>query len=66
MCNLLNKNLNFISTPNLYNKQKLNFKFQKFYCSIKLKSYFKEAEQQKETNREEQMFKSRTKDRWTP
>ena len=62
-CNLLNKNLNFISIPNLYN---LDFKFQNFYCSIKLKSYLKEAEQQKETNREEQMFKSRVKDRWTP
>lgn len=62
----LNMNLNLISTPNLCNKQKLDFELQNFNCSIKLKNYFKGVEQQKETNREEQMFKSRTKGKWTP
>ena len=38
---LLNKNLNFIPTPDVCNEQKLDKELQNFYRLIKLKGYFK-------------------------
>ena len=62
---LLNKNLNFILTPDVYNGQKLDKELQNFYRLIKLKGYFKNTENQ-QPNDENQIFKAKTKEKWTP
>ena len=56
---LLNKNLNFIPTPDVYNKQKLDKELQNFYRLIKLKGYFKNTENQ-QPNDQKQIFKGKT------
>ena len=38
---LLNKNLNFIPTPKVYNKNELDADLNDFFRRIKLKAYFK-------------------------
>ena len=43
----------------------MDFELQHFYRSVKLRGYFKDAEQQKATNLAEQMLKWQTKDKWT-
>ena len=62
---LLNKNLNFIPTPDVYNEQKRDKELQNFYRLIKLKGYFKNTENQ-QPNDENQIFKAKTKEKWTP
>ena len=62
---LLNKNLNFIPTPDVYNERKLDKEFQNFYRLIKFKCYFKNTENQ-QPNDENQIFKAKTKEKWTP
>ena len=57
--------MNFIPTPDVYNEKKLDKELQKFYRSIKLKGYFKNTENQ-QPNDENQIFKARTKEKWTP
>ena len=39
---ILNKNLNFVPTQNVYNKCRLNEEMQTFYGTIRLKGYFKD------------------------
>ena len=55
-------NLSFIGTPNLHNKQDLDFNLQNVYRSIELGGYFKDMEKQKATNLEERMLKSQKKE----
>ena len=43
---LLNKNLNFIPTPNGYSKQKRDTELQNFYRLVKLKRYFQNKQNQ--------------------
>ena len=62
---LLNKNLNFIPTPKVYNKDKLNKELESFYRLLKLKAYFKDNENTKLTT-EQQIFKPQKKEKWTP
>ena len=57
--------MNFIPTPDVYNEQKLDQELQNFYRLIKLKGYFKYTENQ-QPNYENQIFKARTKEKWTP
>ena len=57
--------MNFIPTPDVYNEQKLDKELQNFYRSIKLKAYFKNTENQ-QPNDENQIFKAKTKEKWTP
>ena len=40
---LLNKNLNFIPTPSIFNKNPLNKELDDFFRLIKLKAYFKHS-----------------------
>ena len=61
----LNKNLNFIPTPKVYNKDKLNKELESFYRLLKLKAYFKDNENTKLTT-EQQIFKPQKKEKWTP
>ena len=53
---LLNKNLNFIPTSKVYNKDKLNKELESFYRLLKLKAYFKDNENTKLTT-EQKIFK---------
>ena len=62
---LLNKNLNFIPTPKVYNKDKLNKELESFYRLLKLKAYFEDNENTKLTT-EQQIFKPQKKEKWTP
>ena len=57
--------MNFIPTPHVYNEQKLDKELQNFYRLIKLKDYFKNTENQ-QPNDENQIFKAKTKEKWTP
>ena len=50
--------MNFIPTPDVYNEQKLD-------KELKLKGYFKTTENQ-QPNDENQIFKAKTKEKWTP
>ena len=59
---LLNKNLNFCPTPNIFNKTILNQEVNKFYRRIKLKAHFKDS---KTTLPKEDML-FRKKSNWTP
>ena len=56
---LLNKNLNFIPTPNVYSKQKRDTELQNFYRLVKLKRYFQNKQNQLPTD--ENQSKKRTK-----
>ena len=56
---LLNKNLNFIPTPNVHSKQKRDTELQNFYRLVKLKRYFQNKQNQLPTD--ENQSKKRTK-----
>ena len=58
---ILNKNLNFISTPKVYNKHKLNKELESFYRLLEPKAYFKDNE-----NTYFKIFKSQKKEKQTP
>ena len=60
-----NKNLNFISTPKVYHKNKFNEELESFYRLLKLKACFKDNENTKVTM-EQQIFKPQKKEKWTP
>ena len=62
---LLNKNLNFIPTPKVQNKHKLNEELESFYRLLKLKAYVKGNENTKLTT-EQQTFKPQKKENQTP
>ena len=62
---LLNKNLNFIPTPKVYNKHKINEELESFYRLLKLKAYFKDNENTKLIT-EQQIFQPQKKEKWTP
>ena len=61
----MNKNLNFIPTPKVYNKHKTNEELESFYRLLKLKAYFKDNENTKLTT-EQQILKPEKKKKWTP
>ena len=52
---LFNKNLNFIPTPKVYNKYKLNEELESPHRLLKLKAYFKDNKNTKLTT-EQQIF----------
>ena len=62
---LLNKNFNFIPTPKVYNKHKVNKELESFYRLLKLKALFKDNENNNLTM-VEQIFKSQKKEKCTP
>ena len=62
---LLNKNFNFIPTPKIYNKHKVNKELESFYRLLKLKALFKDNENNKLTL-VEQIFKPQKKEKCTP
>ena len=55
---ILNKNLNFISTPKVCNKHKLNKELESFYRLLEPKAYFKDNE-----NTYFKIFKSQKKEK---
>ena len=55
-CKLLNKNLNFIPTPKVYNKRELDKDSNEFFRRIKLKAYFKDMPNNKNDD-ERRLFK---------
>ena len=61
----MNKNLNFIPTPSIFNKNQLNKEFDDFLRLIKLKAYFKDNNMDNSTT-EEQLFKPKTNKKWKP
>ena len=61
----MNKNLNFIPTPSIFNKNQLNKEFDDFLRLIKLKAYFKDNNMDNSTT-EEQLFKPKTNKKWRP
>ena len=61
---LLNKNLNFIPTPKLYNKKELKNDLDVFFRRIKLKAYFKDNPNETKSKKSELYFPSKTN--WTP
>ena len=61
----MNKNLNFIPTPSIFNKNQLNKEFDDFLRLIKLKAYFKDDNMDNSTT-EEQLFKPKTNKKWRP
>ena len=62
---LLNKNLSFIPTPDIYSKSKLNDDLQNFYRLIKLKAYFKDTESTTKKD-ENTIFIPENQKPWTP
>ena len=60
----MNKNLNFIPTPKVYNKHNLNEELESFYRLLKLKAFFKENENTKLTT-EHKIYKPQEKEKWT-
>ena len=60
----LNESLNFIPTPKVCNKHKLNEELKSFYKLLKLKAYFKDNENTQLTT-EEQICKPQKKEKWT-
>ena len=62
---LLNKNLNFIPTPSIFNKSQLNKDLDDFFKLIKLKVYFKGNNMYNPTT-EDQLFKPKTNKKWRP
>ena len=60
---LLNKNLNFISTPKLYNKNELDADLNDFFRRIKLKAYFKDTPNNKNDD-ESRLFKKNKNKKW--
>ena len=62
---LLNKNLNFIPTPKVYNKNELDADLNDFFRRIKLKAYFKDTPNNKNHD-ESRLFKQNKSKKWTP
>ena len=59
---LLNKNLDFIPTPKVYNKKELDNDLKNFFRLIKLKAHFKDSIN-KDISNENKIFKAnKTKD----
>ena len=61
---LLNKNLNFIPTPKLYNKKELKNDLDVFFRQFKLKAYFKDSPNETNSKKSKLYFPSKTN--WTP
>ena len=61
---LLNKNLNFIPTPKVYNKNELNTDLNDFIRRIKLKAYFKDTPNNK-IDDDSRLFEQNKKKQWT-
>ena len=59
----MNKNLNFIPTPSIFNKSQLNKELDDFFRLIKLKAYFKDNNMYSPTT-EDQLFKPKTNKKW--
>ena len=59
---LLNKNLNFVPTGEVYNKTQLKYDFNNFFRRIKLKGHFKDNEQANDSNE----LNIKKKSTWTP
>ena len=64
-CQLLNKNLNFITTPSIFNKNQLNNELDDFFRLIKLKAYFKDNNMYN-PSAEDQLFKPKANKKWRP
>ena len=62
---LLNKNLNFIPTPKVYNKNELDAELNVFFRRIKFKAYFKDTLNNK-NNDESRLLKQNKNKKWTP
>ena len=62
---LLNKNLNFIPNPKVYNKNELDTDLNDFFRRIKLKAYFKDTPNNKNDD-ESRLFKQNKNKKWTP
>ena len=62
---LLNKNLNFIPIPSIFNKNQLNKELDDFFRLIKLKAYFKDNNMYNPST-EDQLFKPKTNKKWRP
>ena len=62
---LLNKKLNFIATPSIFNKNQLNKELDDFFRLIKLKAYFKDNNMYNPST-EDQLFKPKTNKKWRP
>ena len=62
---LLNKNLNFIPTPKVYNKNERDADLNDFFRRIKLKAYFKDTPNNKNDD-ESRLFKQNKNKKWTP
>ena len=62
---LLNKNLNFIPPPSIFNKTQLNKELDDFFRLIKLKAYFRDNNMYNPTT-EDQLFKPKTNKKWRP
>ena len=61
----MNKNLNFIPTPSIFNKNQLNKELDDFFRLIKLKAYFKDNNMYNPST-EDQLFKPKTNKKWRP
>ena len=61
----MNKNLNFIPTPKVYNKSELDKDLNDFFRRIKLKAYFKDMPNNKNDD-ESILFKQSKNKKWTP
>ena len=59
---LLNKNLNFITTPSIFNKYQLNNELDDFFRLIKTKAYFKDNNMYN-PSAEDQLFKPKVETR---
>ena len=62
---LLNKNFNFIPTPKVYNKNKLDNDLNNFFTPIKLKAHFKDPIN-KDIDDKNRIFKVNKNICWTP
>ena len=61
----MNKNLNFILTPSIFNKNQLNKELDDFLRLIKLKAYFKDNNMHNSST-EDQPFKPKINKKWRP
>ena len=61
----MNKKLNFIATPSIFNKNQLNKELDDFFRLIKLKAYFKDNNMYNPST-EDQLFKPKTNKKWRP
>ena len=62
---LLNKNLNFIPSPKVFNKNKLDADLNDFFRNMKLKTYFKDTPNNK-NDEESRLFKQNKNNKWSP